>query len=356
MSSRRNGRLRREYLFKKSLEGKEKDLYERKEKLKEALATGKPIPGELKKEVASLKHAIELEDEHSVKPKVSQRGRRANQRVNGRSPQQPLFGPRSRTHPRSMPCSPLQTHIDDEYATAGIKDPKICLTTSRDPSSRLRQFTVEMKHVFPNSHRINRGNTTIKEIVDTARESDFSDLIVLQETRGEPDAMIVSHLPYGPTVFFSLSNTVLRHDIEDRGTVSEAYPHLIFHNFSTPLGARISTVLKYLFPVPKPDATRVLTFSNDSDYISFRHHTYEKAAGAAASAAAATGGAGTGAAAGGASGSGGLRKKDILLKEVGPRFELHPYQVRLGTVDQTESEVEWVLRPYMNTARKRKAL
>ena len=50
----------------------------------------------------------------------------------------------------------------------------------------------------------------------------------LQETRGEPDALIVSHLPYGPTAHFSLSGAVMRHDIEGRGTVSEAYPHLIF--------------------------------------------------------------------------------------------------------------------------------
>ena len=49
-----------------------------------------------------------------------------------------------------------------------------------------------------------------------------------QETRGEPDALIVSHLPYGPTAHFSLSGAVMRHDIEGRGTVSEAFPHLIF--------------------------------------------------------------------------------------------------------------------------------
>ena len=30
------------------------------------------------------------------------------------------------------------------------------------------------------------------------------------------DAMMVSHLPYGPTAMFSLSNCVMRHDIEDR--------------------------------------------------------------------------------------------------------------------------------------------
>jgi hypothetical protein len=31
-------------------------------------------------------------------------------------------------------------NIDDEYARAGIRDPKLVITTSRDPSSRLNQF------------------------------------------------------------------------------------------------------------------------------------------------------------------------------------------------------------------------
>jgi U3 small nucleolar ribonucleoprotein protein IMP4 len=35
---RRNIRLRREYLYRKSLEGKERLLYEKKRKIKEALA------------------------------------------------------------------------------------------------------------------------------------------------------------------------------------------------------------------------------------------------------------------------------------------------------------------------------
>ena len=34
-----------------------------------------------------------------------------------------------------------ETHIDDEYAHAGVKDPKILITTSRDPSSRLQMFS-----------------------------------------------------------------------------------------------------------------------------------------------------------------------------------------------------------------------
>jgi hypothetical protein len=33
-----------------------------------------------------------------------------------------------------------RNHVDDEYAHAGEADPKVLLTTSRDPSSRLIQF------------------------------------------------------------------------------------------------------------------------------------------------------------------------------------------------------------------------
>ena len=50
-----------------------------------------------------------------------------------------------------------RTHIDDEYAHAAEREPKALITTSRDPSSRLVQFAKELKLVFPNSQRINRG-------------------------------------------------------------------------------------------------------------------------------------------------------------------------------------------------------
>jgi U3 small nucleolar ribonucleoprotein protein IMP4 len=86
------------------------------------------------------------------------------------------------------------------------------------------------------------------------------------------DAMIVSHFPHGPTVFFTLSNVALRHDIGTykSSTVSEQYPHLIFDNFTSKLGERVQDALKYLFPVPKEDSRRVMTFSNEDDFISFR--------------------------------------------------------------------------------------
>lgn len=54
--------------------------------------------------------------------------------------------------------------------------------------------------------------------------------------------MVVCHFPYGPTAYFSLHNVVLRHDIKDQGTVSEAFPHLIFNNFNSKLGQRVCII------------------------------------------------------------------------------------------------------------------
>lgn len=113
-----------------------------------------------------------------------------------------------------------------------------------------------------------------------------------------PVGLIVSHLPFGPTAYFTLCNVVMRHDVPDLGTVSEAKPHLIVHGFSSCLGKRVSLelwamgqgwgrvarqgiplsfpllqvsdILRYLFPVPKDDSHRVITFANQDDYISFR--------------------------------------------------------------------------------------
>ena len=196
----------------------------------------------------------------------------------------------------------LRTTIDDEYNIEFLKEPNILITTSRNASSRLTQFLKEMKLVIPNSERMNRGSYIVKDLVDLCLKKQFTDLIILHEHRGEPDGLIISHMPYGPTIYFGLSNTVLRHDLKEKpDTMSEAYPHLIFNEFSTQLGERVIKILKYLFPVPKVDSKRVITFSNNNDTISFRNHGYEK-----------------------------TDYKTIDLSEIGPRFEMKPYQIVLG--------------------------
>lgn len=38
-------------------------------------------------------------------------------------------------------CAGVSSHMDDEYKWAGVEDPKVMVTTSRDPSSRLKMFS-----------------------------------------------------------------------------------------------------------------------------------------------------------------------------------------------------------------------
>lgn len=83
---RRSARLRREYLYRKSLEGKQRDEYEKKRIIRTALQEGKPIPTELREESAKLKKQADLEDDNT-----------AVQR----------------------------THVDDEYCNLGVHDPKV---------------------------------------------------------------------------------------------------------------------------------------------------------------------------------------------------------------------------------------
>ena len=48
----------------------------------------------------------------------------------------------------------------------------------------------------------------ISELVNTCRNHDFTDIMIVHEHRGEPDGLVVCHLPYGPTAFFGIYNTV----------------------------------------------------------------------------------------------------------------------------------------------------
>ncbi|GAC96357.1 hypothetical protein PHSY_003937 [Pseudozyma hubeiensis SY62] len=286
---RRQTRERREYIYKKALESKEKQIYERKQQLREALASGKPLPPS-----ASSSEATELGRDLNLDAAQAEPG----------------------------------TSIDDEYSRSGTYDPRVLVTTSRDPSSRLTQFAKEVRLLFPNSTRLNRGGYTVSDLSAAARSNGITDLVVLHEHRGVPDAMVVSHFPHGPTLLFTLHNVVLRHEVStSSSTVSEQYPHLIFENFSSKLGNRVKQALKHLFPVPKDDSTRTMSWINKDDFISFRHHVHVKTS-----------------------------HREVQLAEVGPRFEARVFEIKQGTLDQKDADTEWVLRPYMNSGRKKTQL
>lgn len=293
--------MRREYLYRKSVQDKVKGIQEKKDKLKRNLEENVPIHPDLRKSALHVQRKIEWEDA---------------------GPQMAV------AMGTEMGGGAVANHEDDEYRWAGVEDPKIVITTSRDPSSRLKMFAKELRLIFPNSQRMNRGNYEMKQLIHACRANDVTDFIIVHEHRGIPDTLVICHLPYGPTAYFTLSGVIMRHDIPDIGTMSEQYPHLVFHNFKTKLGVRVMNILKYLFPVPKEDSKRVISFANHDDYICFRHHTYKKVHG-----------------------------KDVEMTEVGPRFQMKLYEIKLGTLDtESSADTEWALRPYMNTTHKRRFL
>ena len=64
------------------------------------------------------------------------------------------------------------------------------VTTSHSPSSRLKQFAKELRLLFPNSQRLNRGNYVMSQLVQACRANDVTDLIIAHEHRGEPGIFV----------------------------------------------------------------------------------------------------------------------------------------------------------------------
>ncbi|KAI4210098.1 MAG: hypothetical protein LQ351_007000 [Letrouitia transgressa] len=292
---RRQARQRRDYLHRRALLLKEAETAARRSALKASLATGKPLD-------PSIANDTTLRQDYKYDETADNNNENSNE-------------------------------IDDEYAhLSGIVDPRPIVTTSRSPSTRLAAFSKEIRLLLPTSIRLNRGTLVLPDLVHSAKANEISDVILLHEHRGTPTALTVSHLPHGPTASFSLHNVLLRHDLPaaTRGTVSESYPHLIFENFTTPLGKRVAAILKHLFPPREPATSaartgnRVVTFRNAEDSIEVRHHVFVR----------------TG-------------PQAVELAEVGPRMTMRCFEIRQGTVEEKEGDVEWHLNQYTRTARKK---
>ncbi|KAL8786880.1 MAG: hypothetical protein Q9213_002511 [Squamulea squamosa] len=290
---RRQARQRRDYLYRRALLLREAETAERRSKLKASLASGKPLDPSIAND-KTLRKDYKFDE----------------------------------TAP-----STLEESIDDEYAhLSGVIDPRPLVTTSRSPSTRLGAFAKEIRLLLPTAIRLNRGTLILPNLVQSANSSSLTDLILLHEHRGTPTAMTISHLPHGPTASFSLHNVLLRHDLPapSRGTVSESYPHLIFENFTTPLGKRIVQILKHIFP-PREAVTsnqkvgsRIVTFKNIEDSIEVRHHVFVR----------------TG-------------YHSVELAEVGPRMTMRCFEIRGGTIESKAGDTEWALNQYTRTAKKK---
>jgi ribosome production factor 1 len=80
----------------------------------------------------------------------------------------------------------------DEFAAyfQGKTKPKILLTTSYKNTKPTHDFIKELLETIPDSHFYARRNYQIKEIVEYAKNQDFTDIVVINEDNGTPSMFL----------------------------------------------------------------------------------------------------------------------------------------------------------------------
>jgi len=182
-----------------------------------------------------------------------------------------------------------------------------------------------MLKCIPGTIFIERDNMTVKQMIDKAKAENFTDVMVINEDHQTPNAMILCHLPNGPTVMFKLTSIILQKDILNHARVSDHEPEIILNNFTTRLGHTVARMFTSILP-QRPDfhGRRVITFHNQRDFIFFRQHRYVFES-----------------------------EKEARLQEMGPRFTLKMRYLQHGTLDSPVPEYEWIQKAEMITSRRR---
>lgn len=204
--------------------------------------------------------------------------------------------------------------------------PKIMITMADKVTSRTKKFCKELKKLIPNSDLLFRKRMDLKKIIAQAKEKEYTDVMVINEDQKQPNGLVLSHLPDGPTAHFRLSNVKFAKEIKRSGPMSDHMPEIILNNFSTRLGHSVGRLLASLFPHdPQFHGRRAVTFHNQRDYIFVRHHRYQF-----------------------------KNSKKIGLQELGPRFTLKLRSLQKGTFDSKYGEYEWVHKRHeMETSRRK---
>eukprot|EP00112_Aurelia_sp_Birch-Aquarium-sp1_P007402 Seg1806.7 transcript_id=Seg1806.7/GoldUCD/mRNA.D3Y31 product="Ribosome production factor 1" protein_id=Seg1806.7/GoldUCD/D3Y31 len=205
--------------------------------------------------------------------------------------------------------------------------PKVLITTSdKTKSHETLKFIDDLTTTIPNSEYLERKGMDIKKMIPKALEREFTDIIVVNEDRKKANALLVCHLPDGPTAHFKLTNVRLSKSIKNHGRVTSHRPELVLNNFNTRLGHSIGRLLAALFPYdPQFQGRRCITFHNQRDFIFFRHHRYVF-----------------------------RNKEKVGLQELGPKFTLKLRWLQKGAFDTKFGEYEWIhKRKEMDTSRRK---
>lgn len=128
--------------------------------------------------------------------------------------------------------------------------------------------------IIPNSKSLYRNRSGVKKMVKSAIKNNYTDIVIINEHKKEPDGMLVIHLPDGPTAHFRLSNVRITTEMrKSHKAITDHRPEVILNNFTTRLGLTVGRMLGALFHYsPQFEGRRAVTFHNQRDYIFFRHY------------------------------------------------------------------------------------
>lgn len=217
--------------------------------------------------------------------------------------------------------------FESHWDMVNERNPRVLITTSDNPHTRTIQLCRELKTILPRSEFRFRNRSAIKKIIKGCIERNYTDLIVVNENRREPNGMLVVHLPNGPTAKFRLSSVKLTDQIpRARRPPTYNRPELILNNFETRLGKTIGRMFACLFPkLPKFKCQTACTFHNQRDFIFFRYHHYDV-----------------------------NETGNVTLHECGPQMTMKLMSLQSGTFDPKYGEYEWMLKRHeMQKSRKR---
>ncbi|XP_022909168.1 probable ribosome production factor 1 [Onthophagus taurus] len=209
-------------------------------------------------------------------------------------------------------------------------EPKVLITFCDNPMQKTRIFGRELTRIIPNSISRYRNRSGVKKIVKSALRENYTDILIINEHKKEPDGLLLIHLPDGPTAHFRLSNVKITKDLKkSHKDITIHRPEVIINNFSTRLGHTIGRMLGALFHYDAEFVgRRAVAFHNQRDYVFFRHYKYTF----------------------------NEDGKKTSLKELGPRFTLKLKSLQKGTFDSKYGQYHWIIqgkRHGMETSRRR---
>lgn len=216
----------------------------------------------------------------------------------------------------------------DEFAKyySGEVTPKVLITTKKKSSQKLVSFCNEFIGVIPNLEYYDRQGFKVTEIIEFAKNREYTDLLIFSERNKKPDGLCVIHLPDGPTAHFRVTSTWTRKQIPNHGNPTGYNPELILQGFDTRLGQRFARMFMAIFPQrPEFRGRCVVTLKNQRDFLFFRHHRY-------------------------------LFKDEgrkVILQEVGPRMTLKLRSLEQGTFEGKHAKHEFMYQANMQVSRKK---